>query len=268
MNVASRPLVVFGGGTLGAAVARLAASRGAAVTVASRTAREHAGWWRHHAIGGPEPLGWVPAEAGVVVAIGPGDHERGASVWGPALAGWLPRLRTLRPAAIVLVGPAGLGGGGLNEFEQSARVARSLGAAVVRVPALLAAGSGWAGSLAAGLRSGVRPRVSTALPEARALVVEDAARAVLAELGGEADVTVSGPQRLSAAAVVAALSARYGQEVRGRLLGSGLSRDTLSRLDAQASIEDLWEEARYGARTSLASWVERLPGPRRRRAEG
>lgn len=267
MNLASRPLVVFGGGTLGAAVARLAASRGAAVTVASRTAREHAGWWRHHAIGGPEPLGWVPAEAGVVVAVGPRDDERGAVVWGPALAGWLPRLRTLRPSAILLVGPAGLGEGGLNEFEQSARVARSLGAAVVRVPPLLSAGSGWAGTVAAGLRAGARPRVSTAIPDARALVVEDAARAVLAELGGEADVTVSGVERLGAADVVAALTARYGQEVRGRLLGSGLSRDTRDRLEAQAGIEDLWDEARYGARSSLAAWAERLPGPRRRRAE-
>lgn len=268
MNLASHPLVVFGGGTLGAAVARLGASRGAAVTVASRTPREHAGWWRHHAIGGPEPLGWVPSEACVVVAIGPGDDERGALVWGPALAAWLPRLRTLRPSAIVVVGPAGLGDGGLNEFEQSARVARSLGAAVVRLPALLASGSGWAGTLAAGLRGGVRPRVSTALPAARALVVEDAARAVLAELGEERDVTVTGAERLTAAEVVAALCARYGQEVRGRLLGAGVSRDTRQRLEAQAGLEDRWDEGRYGVRTSLAAWVDRLPGPRRRRAEG
>ncbi len=268
MILSDRPLVVFGGGALGGAVARLGASRGASVTVASRTTRETVGWWRRYVIGGATPLGWVPAEAAVVVAIGPGANEVGAGSWGPSLASWLPRLRTLRPAAIVLVGPAGLGEGGLNEFEQSARVARSVGASVVRLPALLAAGSGWAGSLAAGMRGGVRPRVSTALPEARALVVEDAARAVLAELGGERDVVVTGEARVSAAAVVAALTARYGQEVRGRLLGTGLSRDTVRRLSAQAGLEDHWDEARYGARTSMETWVERLPGPRRRRAEG
>lgn len=255
---------MFGGGALGAAVARLATSGGASVTVASRSAREHAGWWRGYLIGGAPRLHWVPEGADVVVAVGPGAGEVGAITWGPAFAAWLSQLADQRLNALVVAGPAGLGGGGLDAFEQSSRAARDLGAAVVRLPALLALGSGWVGTLAASLRSGHRPTVSTALPSARVLVAEDAARVVLAELGGGRDVVATGSAAVSAASFVAALSRRYGHEVRARLFGTGLSRDVRARLAAQEALDDRWQDDRYGPRLSMEGWVERLPGPRRR----
>ncbi len=260
----SPPFIVFGGGALGAAVARLATSGGASVTVASPSAREHAGWWRGYRIGGTSRLDWVPEGADVVIAVGPGAGEVGSTTWGPAFAGWLSELAGQRPRAVLLAGPAGVGGGGLDAFEQSSRTALGLGAAVVRFPALLALGSGWVGSLAASLRSGQRPRVSTALPSARALVADDAARVVLAELGGGRDVVATGSSAVSAASLVAALSRRYGHQVRGRLFGTGLSRDVIARLAAQEALDDRWDEDRYGTRLSMDTWVERLPGPRRR----
>lgn len=258
------PLVIFGGGALGAAVARLAASRGTPVTVASRTPGDHPGWWLHHRAGSPAPLGWLPPRASVVVAISPTGREPAAETWGAPLAEWLPRLRALKPPSVVVAGPAGLGGGGIEAFDRTSRVARELGFSVVRLPALLATERGWAGSLAAELRRGVAARVSAALPDTRALAAEDAARVVLA-LGGEPeDVTVTGPTRLRAADVIAALGARYGVAPRARLFGTGLGAEVRARLAAQADLPDSWDEPRFGPRASLAVWVDRQPGPRRK----
>ncbi len=258
-----RPLVVFGGGALGNAVARLAAARGAPVTVASRHAKEHVGWWRHTVVGSAAPLGWLPARADVVIAIAPGAREVEADTWNPALSAWITRLQALRPASVVLTGPIGSGPG----FTACAEALGSAGGAVVRFPALLAAGTGWAGNLAAELRSGKSPRVSTALPDARALAADDAARVVLAALGENVELTVTGPTRLSAAAVVEALSARYGVATRARLFGTGLPKETVVRLQRELTLPDQWDESRFGPRLSLSQWAERLPGPRRRRAE-
>ena len=258
-----RPVVVFGGGGLGSAVARLAAARGAPVTVASRHAAEHVGWWRHTVVGGDAPLGWLPARAEVIVAIGPGPRELEAETWSPAVVKWLGRLRALRPAGVVLAGPAGAG----PAFAACAAEVLRGGGAVVRVPPLLAAGTGWAGTIAAELRSGTSPRVGTGIPDSRALAADDAARVVLAEVVGSREVVVTGPAKLPAAAVVAAISARYAVPVRTRLFGTGLPREALLRLQREVSLTDRWDEERYGPRLSLAAWVDRLPGPRRRRAE-
>ncbi|MSQ02047.1 MAG: hypothetical protein EXR71_09175 [Myxococcales bacterium] len=265
--MSARPLVVFGGGALGGAVARLAASRGASVTVASRHPGEHVGWWRRVRVGGEASLGWLPAQADVVIAVGPGAGERAAETWGPAFAAWLARLRSLRPARVVLAGPAGLVGGGIEHFDRCARAVRQQGVAVVRLPALLATERGWAGELAAALRRGQAPRLSARLPGARALVVEDAARAVLAELAGHADVMLSGPAPVTAEEVIRALEVRYGASTRPRLFGTGVAREVRERLRAQEHLDDSWDDARYGPRTTLATWVERQPGPRRRRGE-
>lgn len=74
-------LVVFGGGVLGGAVARVAMAGGAAVTVASRTRREHAGWWRPFTLTEKVVFpSWIPRGAQVVVALGPRPGE------GPAAA--------------------------------------------------------------------------------------------------------------------------------------------------------------------------------------
>lgn len=259
----AEPVVVFGGGALGSAVARLAAARGAAVTVASRHPREHVGWWREALVGSEAPLGWLPARANVVLAIGPGTHELEREIWSPAVARWIVRLRALRPKTLVLAGPAGVG----PAFAPSAEEALRSGGVVVRLPVLLAGGAGWAGALAESLRAGEHPRVSVALPPARPLAVEDAARVILAEAGQLGEVTVTGPEELTAAAVVAALCERYGSTTRSRLLGTGLHRETLARLQRAAALPEAWDEARYGARLTLRTWVDRLPGPRRRRAE-
>ncbi len=265
--MSGRPLVVFGGGALGGAVARLAASRGTSVTVASRQPGEHVGWWRRVCVGGDAPLGWLPTQADVVIAVGPGAGEHAAETWGPAFSAWCGRLRSLRPAGVVIAGPAGLVGGGIDAFDRAARVLRHEGVAVVRVPALLATERGWAGELAAGLRRGLCPRVSPRLPAARALVVEDAARVVLSELGAESDVIVTGPALVTAEEVIRALEVRYGSSTRPRLFGTGVPREVQARLRAQEQLEDAWDDTRYGARTTLATWVERQPGPRRRRGE-
>ncbi len=265
--MSARPLVVFGGGALGGAVARLGASRGASVTVASRHPGEHVGWWRRVQVGGDAPLGWLPPQADVVIAVSPGAKERAAETWGPGFAAWLVRLRSLRPSGVVLAGPAGLVGGGIETFDRCARALRQEGVAVVRMPALLATERGWAGELAAGLRRGQSPRVSSRLPAARVLVVEDAARAVLTELAGEADVTVTGPASHTAEEVIRGLELRYGSSTRPRLFGIGVAREVRERLAAQEHLDDSWDEARYGPRTTLATWLERQPGPRRRRGE-
>lgn len=265
MSAPAAPLVVFGGGALGGAVARLGALRGLPVTVASRNPGDHPGWWLHHRVGSAAPLGWLPPRAQVVLAVGPVGNEPAAAVWGAPLAEWLPRLRALRPTAVVVAGPAGLAGGGIEAFDRTARVAHDCGFAVVRLPALLATERGWAGALAGELRRGVAARVSTALPDARALTAEDAARAVLAEVGSHADVTLTGPARVRAADVVDALAARYELRPRARLFGTGLAAEVRARLSAQSELPDAWDEARYGPRADLATWADRQPGPRRKR---
>jgi nucleoside-diphosphate-sugar epimerase len=261
----SGPIVVFGGGALGSAVARLAASRGEAITVASRNPGEHPGWWRRHEVGGDQPLGWLPAHARVVVAVSPGGGDAPEWTWGERLAGWLRRLVGMRPEAILLAGPAGSGTPGLAAFEGTARSARSAGVGVLRLPALLAMDRHWAGTIAAELRMGRRARVSVALPETRALAADDAARAALHLLDHPGDELLTGAALLRPGDVLAALAARYGIEPVSSVFARRPDRATLARLTAQRELPDRWDDVRFGPRLSLSTWAERLPGPRRRR---
>ncbi len=260
-----RPLVVFGGGALGGAVARLAAGRGVPVVVASRRMGEHPGWWRRYDVASAEPLGWMPPQPDIVVAISPAPGERPEAVWGERLSRWLDRVRGLRPASILLAGPAGSSAAATGGFEEVARHCARAGIAVLRFPALLAMEHHWAGELASALRAGRSPRVSLALPATRALAADDAARAVLASLGGEGDDTLTGPERVTPEAVVAVLTERFGVAPTPSIFGRRLPALTRARLEAQAELPDRWDAERFGPRLSLREWADRLPGPRRRR---
>ncbi len=265
MNSPARPLVVFGGGALGGAVARLAAGRGVPVIVASRRMGDHPGWWRPTDVGSTEPVQWLPSKADVVVAISPGPREAPERAWGARLSEWLDRLQGLRPASVLLAGPAGEGDGGLDTFCETAWRAGQAGIAVLRFPALLAMDHHWAGGIAATLRSGRAARVSSSLPTARALAADDAARAVLACLGSNDDLLLTGPDRVEPEAVLEALAERFGIEPKTSIFAARLDRNTRARLDAQARFADRWDDARFGARLSVQEWAARLPGPRRRR---
>ena len=265
MTDARRPLVIFGGGALGGALARLAASRLTPVVVASRSPGEHPGWWRRSVVGADTPLGWLPPQADIVVAVSPAPGEAPERVWGARLPAWLDRLRGMRPASILLAGPAGHGTPGLGAFEETARHAARNGIGVLRFPALLSMDRHWAGRIALQLRAGKPARVSLALPPTRALASDDAARAVLASLGSTGDQTLTGPAILAPEAVLAALAERFGVKPRPSMFAPRLDRFTRARLAAQSDLPDAWDDPRFGPRLALQEWAERLPGPRRRR---
>lgn len=266
MSRPARPLVIFGGGALGGTVAKLAASRGTPVIVASRHMGEHPGWWRRYLVGSEEPLGWMPPQPDVVVAVSPGASERPDTAWNERLGRWLDRLRGLRPASILLAGPAGAGAPAVGAFDEVARQTNRAGISVLRFTALLAMDHHWAGGIAAELRAGRSPRVSLALPPTRALAAEDAARAVLSSIGAGGDRTLTGAERLAPEAVVAALGERFGGAARPSLFAPRLSASERVRLEAWSELPDSWDDDAFGPRLTLREWADRLPGPRRRRS--
>lgn len=253
------PVVLFGGGTLGAAVARLASSAGRPVVVASRTPRGHPGWWRRWRAGEAEHLAWLPPRATVIVALGPGPRESAEPAWGRGLAALLGRLLTYRPARVLVCGPARGDEPSIATFEGTVR-AQPVDA--LRLPPLFGVGDGPVASAAAALRA-QKPISVGELPAVRWLCADDAARVALTLEAGVGEVEVSGPQPLRPAEVAALLVARFGGRCRAPLWGTGIAAAPAARLVAWSSLPDQWSE-RWGERTALDAWVERLPGPRRR----
>lgn len=235
------------------------------MVVASRRMGEHPGWWRRYLVCSEEPLGWMPPQPDIVVAISPGPGERAERVWGEPLIRWLDRVRGLRPASILVAGPAGSGAAAVGGFDEVARSAVRSGLAVRRFSALLAMEHHWPGELATALRAGRPPRVSLAVPATRALAADDAARAVLASLGSTDDDTLTGRELLAPESLIAALTERFGVAPTPSFFGGRLPALTRARLEAQAVLPDRWDDERFGPRLSLREWTDRLPGPRRRR---
>ncbi len=252
------PLVVFGGGLLALAVARAAAARGQAVTVASPSPRVVSGWWRQFPAAG-DTLAWVPGGADVVVAVGPSRAVPLDRAWGEGLTALLSRLD--RAGRVTLAGPLP---GREPSIEVFDRALARWGGPCLRVAPVLGQGDTSVGQWVTTLRSGGVVRVGEA-PAVRWLAADDAARVVLGDLP-PGEHLATGCELWTPGEVAERLSSRFGGRRARPLLGVGLPRDAKARLVAWAGHPDQWDEARWGPRTSLASWIERLPGPRRRAA--
>ena len=252
-------IVILGGGLLGGAVARVAAERGARVTVASRTLREHLGLWRRFEARKHDALDWVAPDAHVVVALGPSGGESAA--WEEALLRVLGTLeRADHRGPIVLCGPAGPPAATpFNLFAEAACRAP----AVLRLPPLFGPGDRLAWPLVAEARARRRVAVYRRFRSCRPLFAEDAARAALTMTEGALEV--DGPESVDAAALGAAVEARFGVRVGRRWTPGPWRADEVERAPLQRPEADGWDDARFGPRTTLAAWISALPGPRRRR---
>lgn len=263
LNAASPGCVVFGGGALGSAVARLAHASGEAVVVASRNPGSHPGWWRRCGLDADSRVAWLPRGVHVVVAVGPAPHEAWTSI--SPVAKIFYRLTHYSPQSLVVAVPAGRLGE-VAEVVALAAAARDAGASVVRVGPLFGVGDGYLSRQVMVLRGGgtvLCPKVGPT----RILCADDAARVVLRARGAANDLTISGFERVSADDATNVLVGRFGGQVRTPMLGDGLHRNARARLSAWSDLPDSWDEDSFGPRLSLADWVARLPGPRRRAGE-
>lgn len=252
--------VIFGGGALGSAVARLANSRGEGVVVASRNAGSHPGWWRRCELGQDNRLAWIPRGSHLVIAVGPAWNE--SSDVCLAAARLLPRLKRESPASIVVALPAG----GVGETVAAGALAtagRDVGASLVGVGPLYGIGDAYLSRQVMALRGGGNVKVPKTVAT-RVLCADDAARAVVSARSTREELVVTGGERITAANATSALVARFGGTARPPLFGDGLPRPIRERLAGWADLPDQWDESRFGPRVSLAEWISRLPGPRRR----
>lgn len=245
-NVA--PAWVIGGGPLGAAIARLLAAQDRPVVVASRTARPHAGLWRHLELSAPNP---VPAEAEVWIAAGPHGSLSGEALWGELLPRWL-KGRSF--AKLTLCGPAGQGEPNVDAFM---RLAASLPmpANIIRFSWIFSNDDALFGAMLSRIRARQTLIVPRNLPPLWPLWVEDAARAALSLSGAH---TLRGPAAVRVEDVAQKLAGKSGGRWRYAWWPTRLP--PFAALPA----DDGWPEPQLGSRTSLEMWLERLPFPRSR----
>lgn len=166
-----------------------------------------------------------------------------------------------RAGRVVLAGPLP---GREPSIEVFDRVLERWRGPCLRIAPLLGQGESGAGQWVSTLRGGGAVRVGEA-PAVRWLVADDAARVILGDLP-PGEHLATGGELWTPGDVVDRLVLRFGGRRARPIFGAGLPRDGLARLGAWAGHPDRWDEARWGARTSLAIWIERLPGPRRRAA--
>jgi hypothetical protein len=102
------------------------------------------------------------------------------------------------------------------------------------------------------------------LPPVRVLCADDAAKVAILLRGTAAEVEISGDERWSLWSGIDLLQRRFGGERRSPLWGKRPPAALRQRIDAWRTLGNHWDEIRFGPRTSLVEWVERLPGPRRR----
>lgn len=252
-------VLIIGGGAFGAALARHALPRADRVVVASRTPRPHAALWRSVEALTP-PRGLVARGARVFIAVSPGARDDAASLYGTAL----PRLVGLAwregAASVTVIGPAGAGHPLCDAFAGAVpRLPDAGRAAIVRVSALFGPEDGCLAPLIRSLREHGVARVPADVPPAWALFVDDAVRAVWQAPPG--DRALRGETRVHLEEAVDRAVARFGGRRARRWFGG---RDRAALLTAQISLSDEWSDA-DGPRLSVADWISRLPGLRRKR---
>ena len=240
------PVLVLGGGLLGAAIARQLAPQ-QPVVVCSRTPRSHPGLWRRL-----DDTVEFTAGQKVFVALGPAPAENGLALWGELLPRLLDRLD--RAASTVQIcGPVGGGEPGIDRFVQA-----TAGRRVLRFPLLFGKEDAVIWPIIRRLREGEGVRVRRDLPTTAPLWVEDAARAAIAGASG----SLYGPDRWEASEILDLLVLRFGGSWGTRIFALRTAAER--RAEAQVQGEDDWPE-HLGERLSLESWLDRLPGPRRSR---
>ncbi len=254
-------LVVFGGGHLGAAVARHAASAGQRVLVCSPTARSHAGLWR--AWSADAGLGLPLDGAQVLFALSPRRARDAEELWGATLPRLALKAWSQGAAAVTVCGPAGVGEPGIDAFgrgvEQLLRAPRTT---VVRFGPLVGVDDDCVWPLVTELRERGLVRLPRGLPASAPLLLDDAARAALrlADAGG--DHTLRGPEVLRTEDLGEIVTGRFGGRWGWRWWGGGRE---VARLRAWERLPDRWDDERLGPRQTLSAWIGRLPGLRRKR---
>jgi len=255
------PLVVLGGGRLGAAVARQGAGAGRAVLVASPTPRPHAGLWRRWTAG--EPLRMPLEGSAVCVALSPRSARDAAELWGQTV----PRLALQAwregAATVTVCGPAGSGEVGLDAFAGGLEALRAAPrTTVVRFGPLFGVDDDCVWPIVTAVRQSGVARLPRGAPLSWPLLLEDAGRAVTALLGAGGEHVLRGPQRLRTEDIGDAVIARFGGSWTWRWWGRASQPE---RLLAWSDMTDSWDDDRLGARLPLATWIGKLPGLRRRR---
>ncbi len=259
--LSASPLVVFGGGHLGGAVARHDASAGRSVIIASPTPRTHPGLWRHWSAA--EPLRLKLEGATVCIALSPRHPREAVELWGhavPRLAGEAWRDGA---ASVTVCGPAGRGEPGLDAFERGVADLRGMPrTTVVRFGPLVGADDACVWPIISAIRQRGLARLPRGAPPSWPLLLEDAARAVLALTDAGGEHVLRGPERLGLDDIGNIVTARFGGQWTWRWWG-GLAQP--KRLRIWSEMDDTWNDDRLGARQTLSTWVGKLPGLRRKR---
>ncbi len=258
-------VVVFGGGLLGAAIGRRAAADGHRVVVASPTPRSHAGMWCRWREGDAMKLPLMGAR--VCFALGPAPGADGAALWGTALPRAVLAAWRGGAASVTVCGPAGSADGqepGIDAFHMALAPLLVLAprTTVLRFGPLFGVDDACAWPLLSALRQRGVARLPRGLPATFPLATEDAARAVLRswDMGGQR--VLRGADRIGMAEVGEALTRRFG----GRWVWRWWPGDRhAARLRAWEHLSDDWDDAALGARQPFTTWLERLPGLRRKR---
>jgi hypothetical protein len=247
----NEPLFVFGGGRLGAALARVSRTP---TRVFSPTPRPHAGLW----------LRWTATDrlpevdgAHVCLALAP----RGAADAGPLYREVVPDLVRdawrLGAARVTVCGPAGRGDPVADAFAPQRIDARS---AILRLGALFGVDDRCLWPLVVALREKGTARLPRGVPATRWLWLEDAARAALRV--GPGVHTLLGHEAMDLDAIGDRLVARFGGACSRTLFGDAACAPALRSL---AGEPDDWESLELGERLSVGVWVAKLPGLRRGR---
>ncbi|MFN7146003.1 MAG: hypothetical protein ACK4YP_19660 [Myxococcota bacterium] len=254
-------LVVFGGGHLGGTVARQVAAQGKRVLVLSPTPRPHAGLWRAWEAKSPAP---VPLRgAHVLLALSPRRKADAADLWGVTVPMLASAAWREGAAAVTVCGPAGAGEAGIDTFVRGiAQLSGAPRTTVVRFGPLVGVDDGCLWPIVTSLRERGVVRLPRGLPPMWPLLLDDAARAVTRLRGAGGEHVLRGPEQLRTEDLATLVTQRFGGRWAWRWWGG---TGDLPRLRAWENLEDAWDDARLGPRQTVAAWVGKLPGLRRRR---
>lgn len=250
----SPDVLVLGGGLLGAAIARHAASQRSRVIVGSRAPRPHAGLWRRIDLLKP-PTGMFAEGARLFVAVS--VEAKALHLWIDVLPRLVEHAWRMRVRAVTVCAPAGRGTPLLDAVERGLS-RMDLRCSVLRLPVLFGHEDRVVSPLIHAVKDRDVARVPRGLPDLWPLWVEDAARAAWRLDKGTR--TLRGPVRTSWLGIAEDVARQYGGRTGWRLFGG---REHLAELQAQAEMPDDWDEGLLGPRTSLAEWVAGHPGARR-----